>query len=54
MRYLLTLILLISLTACGFHLRGSVQLPPELAEMALQDGSPATDILPELRRALKK
>jgi LPS-assembly lipoprotein len=53
MRYLLTLILLVSLTACGFHLRGSVQLPPELAEMALQDGSPATDILPELRRALK-
>ncbi len=53
MRYLLTLILLVSLTACGFHLRGSVQLPPELAEIALQDASPATDILPELRRALK-
>ncbi|MCF6337937.1 MAG: LPS assembly lipoprotein LptE [Gammaproteobacteria bacterium] len=53
MRYLLALILLISLTACGFHLRGSVQLPPELTEMALQDASPATDILPELRRALK-
>jgi len=53
MRYLLIFTLLLSLTACGFHLRGSVQLPPELAEMALRDASPATDILPELRRALK-
>ncbi len=53
MRYLLLFTLLLSLTACGFHLRGSVQLPPELAEMALRDASPATDILPELRRALK-
>lgn len=54
MRYLLLLFtLLLSLTACGFHLRGSVQLPPELTEMALRDASPATDILPELRRALK-
>ncbi|HHI93518.1 MAG TPA: hypothetical protein ENK04_08410 [Gammaproteobacteria bacterium] len=52
MRYLL-LFTLLSLTACGFHLRGSVQLPPALAEMALRDASPATDILPELRRALK-
>ncbi len=53
MRYLLALILLVSLMACGFHLRGSVQLPPELAEMALRDAHAATDILPELRRALK-
>ncbi len=53
MRYLLLLTLLLSLTACGFQLRGSVQLPPELTEMALRDASPATDILPELRRALK-
>ncbi len=53
MRYLLTFTLLLSLSACGFHLRGSVQLPPELTEMALRDANPATDILPELRRALK-
>jgi len=53
MRLLLLFTLLLSLTACGFHLRGSVQLPPELAEMALRDASQATDILPDLRRALK-
>jgi len=53
MRFLLTLLLLLSLTACGFHLRGAVQLPPELANMALRDATPATDIASELRRALQ-
>lgn len=53
MRSLLTLILLLSLTACGFHLRGSVQLPPELGELTLVDAKPATDVAPELRRALQ-
>lgn len=41
------------LAACGFHLRGSVQLPPELSEMAVLDAKPATDIAAELRRGLK-
>lgn len=53
MRLLFTLLLLFSLTACGFHLRGSVQLPPELATINVQDASPATDIAPALRNALK-
>lgn len=52
MRQLLIPILLL-LTACGFHLRGSVQLPPELSEMAVLDAAPATDIAPELRSGLK-
>lgn len=53
MRQLFTLLLLISLTACGFHLRGSVQLPPALAAINVQDAKPATDIAPTLRNALK-
>lgn len=52
MRQLLIPILLL-LTACGFHLRGSVQLPPELASLAVLDARPATDIAPALRRGLK-
>jgi LPS-assembly lipoprotein len=52
MRQLLIPILLL-LTACGFHLRGAVQLPPELSELAVVDARPATDIAPELRRGLK-
>ncbi len=53
MRHILTLLLLLVLTACGFHLRGAVQLSPALAEMTLRDARPATDVAPELRRALK-
>lgn len=55
MRRLFTLPLLLSLlllAACGFHLRGSVQLPPELAVISVVDAKPATDIAPTLRRSL--
>lgn len=50
---LLLLLLLLSISACGFHLRGSVQLPPTLSELALLDATPATDIAPELSRGLR-
>lgn len=52
MRKLLIPVLLL-LTACGFHLRGSVELPPELAAINVQDAKPGTDIAPALRSALK-
>ncbi len=51
MRHLLLIATLITLTSCGFHLRGSVQLPPELSEIAVKDST--TDIAPDLRYALK-
>ena len=46
-------LLALAVTGCGFHLRGSVELPPALAAMTVQDANPATDIAPELRSALK-
>ncbi len=49
----LFLCLLTSLSACGFHLRGAVVLPPELQVMAVQDAQPSTRIAPLLRRALQ-
>ncbi len=52
MRHLLILTLL-TLTACGFHLRGSVTIPPYLNTLQLQDANPATRIAPELQRALQ-
>ena len=52
MRHLLILTLL-TLTACGFHLRGSIEIPPYLKTLQLQDASPATRIAPELQRALQ-
>jgi LPS-assembly lipoprotein len=51
MRKLLILTLLL-LTSCGFHLRGSVKLPPEMSELAIHDAEPATDIAPDLRDTL--
>ncbi|HEB92456.1 MAG TPA: hypothetical protein ENI94_03125 [Gammaproteobacteria bacterium] len=52
MRHLLIFTLL-TLTACGFHLRGSIEIPPYLKTLQLQDASPATRIAPELERALQ-
>ncbi|HFD78856.1 MAG TPA: hypothetical protein ENK05_00500 [Gammaproteobacteria bacterium] len=40
------------LSACGFHLRGSVQLPPVLKEVYLQSNSPFKGITPVLRDQL--
>lgn len=46
--------MLMLLSACGFHLRGAVELPEALLEMNLQDAATATDIAPDLRRALQR
>jgi len=43
----------IMLSSCGFQLRGSVSLPPELAEMYVVTAGPETDILFDLRAALR-
>jgi LPS-assembly lipoprotein len=50
MRHLLIFMLLL-LTGCGFHLRGAVQLPTGLSEIAVKDAN--TDIAPDLRRAIR-
>jgi len=50
MRHLLIFTLLL-LTSCGFHLRGSVALPPALSEIAVTGET--TDIAPELRFELE-
>lgn len=45
--------LLAALVSCGFHLRGSFQFSAALSEMTLVDMRPATQVAPELRRALE-
>jgi len=42
------------LAGCGFHLRGSVILPEIMTTTFIQDGIPASMILPKLKRALTK
>ena len=43
----------VCLSACGFHLRGDSRLPPEMAHSFIQTASPDSDLLLELRRALR-
>jgi LPS-assembly lipoprotein len=54
MRQFSILLLLLLLSACGFHLQGSAAIPPELLEMAVVDAQPATTIAPDLRSALRR
>lgn len=49
--YLLSCILYLLLTSCGFHLRGSVQLPPQMDVVYIQGGGDGL-MVQELRRAL--
>lgn len=44
--------LLFALTACGFHLRGDVQLAPQLQRIYVQGGNPYDPLVRELIRAL--
>jgi len=42
------------MTGCGFHLRGSVTLPEQMATTYIQDSNPASLISSKLKRALIK
>ena len=45
---------MLAFVGCGFHLRGTVELPAAMSVMALEDARPATDIAYELRRGLER
>lgn len=50
------IILLLScffLFSCGFHLRGSYQLPPNLKAIYLQSSTPYSPLMNQLRQSLK-
>lgn len=56
MRYLQLALLacaLIALSSCGFTLRGSAALPPELQTLQVASADPNSDIARELRRVLR-
>ena len=50
---LLTVALLPTLVACGFHLRGSIDLPPEWQTLHLSTGSPNSELSRELRSSFE-
>lgn len=50
--YSLAICLLLTLAACGFTLRGSADLPPQLQTLLLESNNGNSDIIREMRRAL--
>jgi LPS-assembly lipoprotein len=51
---LLVTVLLLSITACGFHLRGQAQLPPMLKTLYVQGVNTSTGFGLQLKRALEQ
>ncbi len=52
-RLLLPVLLVMSMTGCGFTLRGSIELPVALQTMQLESPNPDSDIVREVRRMLR-
>ena len=53
-RLLIGVALLVVLQSCGFHLRGAVDLPPEIHQLAIDDVTTTSQIAPELRIQLRR
>lgn len=45
-------LMVLSLSACGFHLRGDVQLAPQLSKIHIQGSDPYDSLVRDLKRAL--
>ena len=50
---LVVLLTLLALASCGFTLRGSANIPPQLQNLVLVSSNENSDIMQELRRALQ-
>lgn len=48
------LLLVVELAACGFRLRGAVDLPPEINQLAIEDTATGTDLAPVLKLQLRR
>lgn len=52
-RFLTTVVLSLAISACGWHLRGSVSLPDELRELALESDGVNTTLIRDIERAFE-
>ena len=50
---LLVMLIIASLSGCGFHLRGSEALPPEMSVVYIQSGSPFSTLVDDFTEALR-
>lgn len=46
-------IVVLSVSGCGFHLRGSAELPPSVRALSVQAGNPYSELVGNLRRAFQ-
>ncbi|MDH5471526.1 MAG: LPS assembly lipoprotein LptE [Gammaproteobacteria bacterium] len=53
LRQALLALLVISMTACGFHLRGAYQLPDAMAKTYVQAANQNSELIRSLKRSLK-
>ena len=53
-RLLVSVAVVAVLQSCGFHLRGEIDLPPEIHKLAIDDVSTTSQIAPELRIQLRR
>ena len=53
MKHLLAMLLIILISGCGFHLRGSAELPPELSRTQITGVSPYSGFAINLRQQLR-
>lgn len=51
---LILLLLIFELTACGFRLRGAVELPPEINQLAIEDSATGSELVPVLKLQLRR
>ena len=53
-RSLICVVSVIFLQSCGFHLRGEIDLPPEIHQLAIDDVTTTSQIAPVLRIQLRR
>lgn len=51
---LLVLLIVFDLSACGFRLRGTVELPPEVKQLAIEDSATGSQLLPVIKLQLRR
>jgi len=53
-RFLTCVVAVLFLQSCGFHLRGEIELPPEIHQLAIDDVTTTSQIGPVLRIQLRR
>ena len=51
---LLCLLLSVTVSSCGFHLRGNVELPPEIHSLAIEDTATGSELVPVVKLQLRR